>query len=167
MSSDAPTIDIEQLNDSTELVQPVKKAKARHSSWLVTINTNFAVRTGDEPELPEMKQRLTNAYNALFEGDNILDLIEYRDESTAGSEFIDDISVTGTIEIGPVKRLLHLHAILSIKHRSKIRMRYGKITRIVHEKSPGAYCNLKPFNNSYAYMLDYISKNKEMLKRDM
>ena len=157
-------IEVEPLTESIEVTKPVKKAKARHSSWLITINSNFPVRTGDERELPEIKRRLTNAYNAVTS--NILSLIEYRTDD-GNEDLIDNISVTGNMEIGSERRLLHLHAILSIKHRTKIRMKYREVTKLVHEACPSSYCNLKPFNNSYAYMLDYIAKNKQVLLRDM
>ena len=144
------------------VVKPAKKSKIRHSSWLITINTNRPINTGLERELPILKERLTNAYNKL--GSNILDLIEYKQGS---EDDVDDIHMVGNVEIGSERRLLHMHAVLSIKHRAKIRMKYDEVRKLVQSECPSCYMNMKSFNNSYQYMLDYINKNKQLLLRDM
>ena len=156
--------DITPVDEEVELAKPVKKAKARHTSYLITINTNTPIRTGAEEHLPELKRRLTNAYNAL--STNILDLIEYKAED-GNVDLIDNVSMTGNMEIGSERNMLHLHAILSIKHRTKIRLDYKKARLLIHEQCPNAHFDCRLFHHSFAYLLDYISKNKQMLLRNM
>lgn len=148
------------LADTTIQKAPPQKERVRYSSWLVTINSNLPVRTGDEPGVDIAKQDLQTIYSKLFAEDGgIVRFIQYKEDGK-GEEYIDQVDVQGNMEVGSVRFNLHLHAILSIKHRTRIQMDYKGVKRAVQEVAP-FYVNFSPFPNSFAYMLDYINKNQQ------
>ena len=76
-------------------------------------------------------------------------------------DFIDDVDIDYVIELGSVKRHIHAHIMIKIKHRTKLMLDYKKIkAKVLSELGlKNIYVNNKLMKkDSSTNVLDYINK---------
>lgn len=126
----------------------------KHTNVFITINTNKS----DMRLIPQFKQACREVFN------NIEEYIDYRDVKRVGEAYIDNISVQYKIEIGGIKHLIHVHALVKIAHHTFIRL----LTREIKEDLRQAMNIQEDFHLDVKYLkameselniIEYMQKN--------
>ena len=141
--------------------------KLSYSNYLLTINTQKAFYTGDEPEFEPLKQQLTDAINAIAgDGETLFKYVEFKTEDSweENVQAIENVNVQSSIEIGEAQNRLHAHVLVSFRHRTRMKLDYKGINKTVKEVLPNSHVYANWFPNSTQILEEYINKWKEMDK---
>jgi len=153
------------------------KKRLRHSNWFITINTNEMFTDLQGGQFAERAQLLQDVWVSIV--DNLHDFVTFIDEKTGepvaedrwNRENIERVDNEFSVERGPKTKMLHLHAILMIAHRTKLRLNLDKIRRYVRTHIFGEedvrtiHLDARSFADAKMTLRDYINKNKDQLKR--
>lgn len=159
-------------------MEPSKKAKTRQSGWLLTLNTNQRFSSPAEA-LPFMNG-LRDALRQVLEHPR--DIVQFTESALArGDSWRPDVilkvKAKQGVEYSPKNHLVHVHAVVQIKHKSTIRLDYQRIKTSVQQQlverfpmwmtnSNGShkrlYFNGKAFTPSQA-VVDYVLKDADFV----
>lgn len=163
-ADDQPQIDIVNV-DFDPNVKTKKNAKGkqlRNSNFYVTLNTNQRFNELSE-EYQVFNAKLQKVIDQLFAKDNIHNVIILKDEKAEFTkEFIKSINIEKVIELGPVSKCVHLHAVISIAQYTPVHLNYAFIKDFVCERMnlTNLYLNNKVFFDNKMGIIDYINKGK-------
>lgn len=101
-----------------------KKEKLKYSHWFITLSTNQRY-DADDPS----KDSDAEVFEAVIEDilKNIPKYVKMPDDHAWSTERIEDVDGEYTVEWGPKTKALHCHALIKIKHRSKLQLDYGAL----------------------------------------
>lgn len=117
------------------------------SRWFMTINSN---RTE-----PEMVKRLKISYEALYK--NIKRFITFLKPGEDKIISIDDDPVIG---VGKQLHRIHIHSLLTIKHRTKIHLDYDKIRTFLNRvMGMDVFFNAIAMKDTEIGIRKYLEKN--------
>ena len=121
-----------------EIVMPYKKKSDNHnisfSGFFLTINTNTAVASRNDPLLKVFQQCIGKLVHNMWKFVNVLDGASLNDENT----FPENLKIQPSIEVGASNHRLHAHIIVTLNHRSKVHLDLDKI-RTYLNKCLGAH----------------------------
>jgi hypothetical protein len=149
--------DIKVKGGIQQLDKVIKNAKDKTSNFFLTINTNQQYQQ-DDPNLQNdiavfeecIKNILSNINNYVNISEGIWD-----------DEHVNDVDIDYVIELGPVKKHIHAHIMIKIKHRTKLMLDLQKIkSKILSDLGlKNIYMNNKLMKkDSSTNVLDYIHK---------
>lgn len=121
------------------------------STFFITINTNQT----EESLLP----RLKDVYSRIYS--NLLEFIKWKGRNGEEPDKIDKIDGEAHCEIGPKYGFVHLHAMVSVRHRTMIQLDAQKIGRCVrdHLELGGVHCHVQFVKDPSMSILAYMRKN--------
>lgn len=133
-----------------------KKKKTKYSNYYITINSNLDTSKINKEAFKRRTQRVF---------DRIADFIKIKNKGDDEDD-IDDVSYKTRPEVGPDRKLVHMHALVRIKHRTKVKLDYKAIRKaLVKEgavrKGKGFHFYAKLFRDNRITLLDYINKTRE------
>ena len=149
--------DIKIKGGIQQLDKVIKNAKDKTSNFFLTINTNQSYKQ-DDPNL----QNDIAVFEECIKGilSNLNDYVNI-DGGIWSDDFIDDVDIDYVIELGTIKRHIHAHIMIKIKHRTKLMLDYKKIkAKVLSELGlKNIYVNNKLMKkDSSTNVLDYINK---------
>ena len=147
----------------------MKKAKVRHSRFLITVNP-LVPKIGSSDFTEETLRQRLNAAGRLFDKPAVKEVIYFakkQPHSDTYSKNIKSITSEFVIESGTTMKVgLHLHCYLHIVHDSNIRLNFGKIRSTLQKLFNGkkVHFNAKvirsgPEKDDIATVRAYIRKN--------
>lgn len=127
-----------------------KKAKLRTSAYMITINTNMPVKdienigegkvsvfniAANNPKFKPVFDKFIDALQNVFSAQRIKNFIEIRDPNANFSrKYFEKIDVKAVPEIGENRACLHAHAVVVIKHRTKVGLKIHDMRNAFAEK---------------------------------
>ena len=131
------------------------KRKVQTSTWFLTINTNKIAN----PELTaDFKEALALGF------DSVEKYISYihPDPTRNNLDSIDDIHIEYTVEVAPKTKSLHMHAVIKVLHKTKIRMRWDAFGKDLQEYlgiPEKFYVDYRVSSSSDTRLRQYLQKN--------
>lgn len=123
-------MDIEATIDSGISTSETKRDKNKHSRFHLTINTNKRFR--DKGEAKNLSEKLLGKMNEVFR--NIENYVLITDENGRFNKtFFDRPNIVFRVEEGHKLGFIHLHALIDITHRTKIKINIGAFHEALHE----------------------------------
>lgn len=137
--------------------------KLHQSNFLVTINTNVKPMSPEHEE--ELSQDLFNAFESALDMEVFEDFITFR-RANEGMDRVEQIEIPDwATEVGedPQGSRVHLHALIKIRHRTKIHLNREAIKSYILEqlKSKGVkniYVNIQFLPDNELAVKQYIHK---------
>jgi hypothetical protein len=119
------------------------------SRWFVTINSNRTEK--------EMVRRLKLSYEGFY--NNLKRFIKYM-KVNEGEEKVISITDDPVIGIGKMYHRIHVHSLITIKHRTKLQLDYDKI-RLFLNRAMGmdVFFNAIAIRDSDIGIRKYLEKN--------
>lgn len=139
--------------------EAVKQPKIKHSTFLVTVNSNKRRYSDD------YMSKFKSIMGILFQdgGNGLIPYIEqgkYKDPDYLSK--IESISIDGAFENltedGNEITKLHLHVIVNITHRTSISINYNALKKDIGQVLPGAYVNAKYMDRDIVSIEEYVHK---------
>ena len=149
--------DIKLKGGIQQLDKVVKNEKIKTSNFFLTINTNQSYQENDENlqnDIAVFEECIKNILS------NLNDYVKI-DGGIWSDDFINDVDIDYVIELGPVKKHIHSHIMIKIKHKTKIMLDLQKIkSKILTELGlKNIYMNNKLMKtDSSINVLEYINK---------
>jgi hypothetical protein len=149
--------DIKVKGGIQQLDKVIKNAKDKTSNFFLTINTNQQYKENDpnlQNDIAVFEECIKNILSNINEYVNI-------SEGIWDDEHINDVDIDYVIELGTIKRHIHAHIMIKIKHRAKLMLDYKKIKSKVLQTLglKNIYVNNKLMKkDSSTNVLDYINK---------
>lgn len=129
-----------------------KKAKLKYSNYYMTINSNLAKGID--------KKKFRDGFVDVF--DNIGDYIKFKGMKEPNYDLIDSIKVSTHPEVGKKRGLIHGHALVKIKHRTKIGLDYDGMREALIESgavpASGFHFYSKLVKDNVGTLKDYMTK---------
>lgn len=127
----------------------MERKQSKKSTFFITINSQ---RSDDE-----FKERLRDCYNTFYEHvDQFLKLKDVNDVN-----LIDRVDSKAVIEVGGVKNLVHVHALLFIYHHTKVLLDYAKMRLYFSQ-----YLNVANIYMKVKFVPDNISNLEQYFGKD-
>lgn len=145
------------IKDGTEHTgEVVKKARLKHSLFMLTVNTNQSFPDTHAAEFIKAKKEFTEALVSRVNYDTINDYLKFEEGSAANIESTD---LDAALERGDRAKLLHAHLMIHITHRCKLKFNIEKFRSEVNEElGRTCYMNIKTQAAGVANLKDYIAK---------
>ncbi len=144
---------------------PIQKPqKCKYSAWMVTVNTNIPWPNPTDPRMRPFCEALGQTIDSILDDDdelkgvlNINTRVKNRNLDSSLSEFV--------VERGPIKKTVHAHGVIQIKHQSNIQLSYPKFKAAVF-KDLKRLCRQKnlPIPNGLYVHYDFLAKLCSQLK---
>lgn len=152
-------VSVEDLPSSSSSEKKTKKPKTKYSNFYITLNTNLRLKKSDGDRVAAKRRFLSGFKQVLSD---IGDHIEFI--GNGSWDDVDKADVKIRPEIGPKKKLIHGHALVRIKHRTKLRIPYAKLRKAFEDagavpKGGGYHMKVIVANDNMAHIEDYINKN--------
>ena len=112
-----------------DLEKKEKNIKPIHSNFLLTINTNQQYR--DDENLQNDVEVFDEIINNLL--NNINEYIKLPEGITFDEPHIKDVDVDYVVEVGDIKKQIHVHIMIKITHFTKVQLNYIGIKNDVKE----------------------------------
>lgn len=117
-----------------------QKAKNLVSTFLVTINTNVAAKTTSLRHT--IGAQLDTAIEGTFAPDNIGSVVKMLVPGVSwGPSVIDDVDIQYSLEEGNIQHRVHAHAIVTIRHHTKVQLNGGAISKAINARMDGLTTN--------------------------
>ena len=140
----------------------IEKKTWKHSNFFLTINTNQRY-TNDDPNLQSDTEIFEQIINNML--NNLDQYIKFPNGDDWQTADINDVDVDYVIEKGTKKNCLHAHAVIKIKHNTKVQIDFPKIQRSIADElgMQNIYVNGRLIKNSGAdniqdYLLKYTNE---------
>ena len=151
--------DIKVKGKIQNLQKEEKNKKAINSNFLLTINTNQQYKSNDEHLQNDIEFFENTIKNVL---NNIDQYIEIRNDGDVwDDDTIKSIDIDYVIERGTKKGQIHAHALVKIKHFTRLQLDYKKMKEVV-KKDLGLkniYLNNRLVRNSGSEsIVEYLNK---------
>ena len=151
--------DIKVKGKIQNLEKEEKNKKPIHSNFLLTINTNQQYKENDQ----HLKNDIQFFENTIKDVLNHIDqYVEIRNEGDNwDDDTIKDIDIDYVIERGTKKGQIHCHALIKIKHFTRLQLNYKKMKqKIQHDLGlPNIYLNNRLVRNSGSEtIVEYLNK---------
>ena len=138
--------------------QKQRRPALKYTKLFLTFNTNIVFRGAADQERLD---NFTEGMRAVFE--NIEDYIDFTSGEPEWSK-IENIKATVSPEVGPVKKMVHAHALVIIHHRTSIRLNYNKIKSDLIDlgavPASGFHFYSKLIKDNLQNVEDYINKHR-------
>lgn len=152
--------DFADSSDHDRAIAKPKKKKLKYSNFYFTINTNLS-----NDALKKNSDGMITKKTFLKGTRKVFDNIErYIKVIVPGDtmEDVESVKVSTHPEIGKAKKLVHMHALVKIKHRTKIRIDYDKMKRALKRNNAvpeaGFHFYVKLVQNDVKNVLEYMKK---------
>ena len=111
-----------------------RPVRVKTSSFHITVNTNQ--RYGSKDAIIADMEPLFNAMKDVFgKPDNVIDIVEIMNEGDDPHKVIGDVKTDVGIEYSP-KAGLHAHALMTLHHRTKLRIDLPHLRRLLDKEMP-------------------------------
>jgi hypothetical protein len=151
--------DIKVKGKIQNLEKEEKNKKPIHSNFLLTINTNQQYKSNDEHLQNDIEFFENTIKNILNNIDQYIDI--RNDGDIWDDDTIKDVDVDYIIERGTKKGQIHCHALIKIKHFTRLQLDYKKLKEKV-KKDLGLkniYLNNRLVRNSGSEnIVEYLNK---------
>lgn len=139
-----------------------KKRKARYSNFFITINTNQKLNP-ESKEAQLLRKKLKKSLNDIF--NNMEKIVEFKDDKEAkwDDTFIKSVNIESVIETGPKNNAIHCHFLITIHHKTTLKLNFGKIKKIICDgtKLKNIYINNRNYYSSGMNLRAYLKKTLE------
>jgi hypothetical protein len=145
-----------------------EESRIRESNFHITMNTNVRLDVDDSEMTPFVSGLQEAANELLGDPDNLEMIVSFPYGGEFNPETILNIDVTTRVEIGKDDahgKRLHLHAILKIRHNSKIRLDFARVksrmNEILEDKNypyPVHYVHVEVYNDRGQRVVRYLKK---------
>lgn len=131
--------------------------KFKHTNILLTINTNQRYQDNDANLQNDVEVFDGTVQNIL---NNINNYCKFPDGDNWNDNSIKDVSIDYIVEKGTQKNCIHAHALVKIKHNTKLQLDFKKIQEKVNtELGIVTYVNGRLVkNNGSDNIVDYLNK---------
>lgn len=135
-----------------------KQQKCKYSAWMVTISPNVPWPDPTDPRMRPFCEALGQTIDSILDDDdelqgvlNINTRVKNRKLDSSLSEFV--------VERGPIKKTVHAHGVIQIKHQSNIQLSYPKFKAAVF-KDFKRLCkqNMLPIPKGMYVHYDFLAK---------
>lgn len=153
-------VSFEDLDSSPEkkIKKNTPKNKIKYSNFFITLNTNLRYKKGDE-QRRQARRDFVNGFKTVLS--NIGDYVEFLNDGSWDDVEKADVKIRP--EIGTKKGLIHGHALVRLRHRTKLRIPYAKLRQAFEDEGAvvkGGKYHMKVIvaNDNMANIEDYINK---------
>lgn len=108
--------------------KPAKKASVRNSGWFITANTQQRFASG-EAARPLLLSLQTALRSVLGHPEQYVQFLNEGDSWRPG--IIAKVSTRQGVEWSPEHGMAHAHALIQVKHSSRIRLDYAKVKQTI------------------------------------
>jgi hypothetical protein len=129
-----------------------KGPKLKFSVFRVTLNSNKTFHTMSQ----EDKSNFKKVAQYLF-SDDIRKFITFQEGDMSK---IIGTSFHYQFELSEIKEAVHLHGIIKMTHKCKLRLDYSKIKQVIDAILGGSYLNIVASTDQEAAWLQYVNKGK-------
>ena len=133
--------------------------KARWSNFLITVNTNKRHQNKD-PEFRAQEKKLRETMDTLLEDANLRRLIVIDGPGDSYDKSIATINIDGMTEIAPTTSTLHIHVLVSIHHRTKLKLDYEALKRDICAALGPCYVYNRVYSSAETNVRDYVYKSR-------
>lgn len=150
-----------------------KTDRIRSSNYLITINSNVSFRSMDDPGFQSMVNRLTALGDFMLEKKRIRSYLDFVNDPAfplTRAQHLEKIvsfdpERKAVVEWSPHTKMLHLHIVLLIRHRTKVKLSRPEVLKIASTllRLPAESLHVNftvDVNNFY----DYINKNVNQIE---
>jgi hypothetical protein len=135
-----------------------KKEKLKYSHWFITLSTNQRYKE-DDPNKESDSEIFEEVIQDILQ--NVPKYVKMPEGETWSKEKIEEVDCDFTIEWGSTTNALHCHALVKIKHRSRLQLDYASIKEKVKEELgvSNVYMQTKLVKaGGDNFLLEYIDK---------
>lgn len=137
------------------------QAKARWSNFLVTVNTNKRHQNKD-PEFRAQEKQLRDTIDNLLDDANLRKLIVMMKPGDTYDNSIATINIDGMTEIAPKTQTLHMHVLISVHHRTTLKLDYEALKREICGALGPCYVYNRVYSSAETNVRDYVYKSRGM-----
>lgn len=144
-----------------------KKGRLKHSNYFITVNTNQVFTDFQGAQLQAAVAQLDSIWLGILK--HIRNYFKVPEDFKPN--MVKGIEAEYSIEVGPKTKMLHLHAVLLIQHRTTLQLDYQLIKKaIISQLYPQGggktiHFDSRYFKDAKTTLLGYIRKNGEFLRQ--
>ena len=131
----------------------IGKAKLKFSVFKLTLNSNKTYHTMSEEDKKKFKQVAQYMFS-----DHVKKYLIFQEGDLSK---IKETNYHYRFELSEVSDWLHLHGIIKMTHKAKLRLNYVKLKEVFNEILGGCYLNIVASTDQEAAWLAYINKGKK------